>query len=423
MIGWIDGSAGASGDMLLGALVGAGVPIDVLRTPLDGLDLGIALSVTVVDRGGISATRVHVEVPEATTHRRLADIVELLAPIDEPIRRRAESVFRRLAKAEAGVHGMPVDEVHFHEVGALDSIADVVGVCAGFAHLENLDDPSRRLDALSCSTLALGSGRTRGAHGPIPVPVPAVLAVLAGVAPVEAGPAPFESTTPTGAALLAEWVAEWRSMPPMTVEAIGIGAGSKDSDAIVNATRLVLGSPAPGATAAASSSMSSARAALDAPVVGGSASGCGNDEVVVLDANVDDLDPRLWPGVIDAVLAAGALDAWLTPIVMKKGRPAHTFSAMCSPDDLDSVRRSVFAHTSTIGVRERRSARTVLERTESTVEVGGHSIRVKVSSLDGEVINRSAEFASVASAAVALGRPEADVLAAATAAMHDRPPD
>jgi pyridinium-3,5-bisthiocarboxylic acid mononucleotide nickel chelatase len=196
VIGWIDGTGGASGDMLLGALVDKGVPIDVLRSAVHAFDLGIDLRVEEVTRAGLGAVRVHVDVPESSTLRHLADVIELLDAVAEPVRTRAVRVFERLAAAEAAVHRIPIDEVHFHEVGALDSVADVVGVCAGFVHLD--------LEELHASTLSLGSGATRGAHGPIPVPVPAVLAILNGVAPVRAGPAPFEATTPTGAALLAE---------------------------------------------------------------------------------------------------------------------------------------------------------------------------------------------------------------------------
>ena len=196
MIGWIDGGAGASGDMLLGALVDAGVPIDVIREAVEPLDLGVTFREEPVTRAGIGALRLHVEVPTAHTVRHLPEIVAMFAGLaDADLRADATAVFGRLADAEAAVHRTSRDEVHFHEVGALDSIADVVGVCAGFAHLRR----ERGLAALHCSTLSLGSGTARSAHGPIPVPVPAVVRLLTGVAPVAAGPAPFESTTPTGA--------------------------------------------------------------------------------------------------------------------------------------------------------------------------------------------------------------------------------
>ncbi len=390
MIGWIDGGAGASGDMLLGAIVGAGVPLETLQREIDRFELGIVLRTEAVQRGGLAATKVDVDVPETATLRHLADIVELLEVLPESIRVRAVSTLRRLADAEAEVHGTSIDDVHFHEVGALDSIADVVGVCTGFVALG--------LDALHSSTLSLGSGQTRGAHGPIPIPVPAVVALLSGVAPVQAGPAPFESTTPTGAALLAEWVDAWGELPPMEITTAAAGAGSNDADQVVNATRLLLGEPGAAARVRAG--------------------GVQRDTTVQLDTNVDDLDPRLWPRVIAAAMEAGALDAWLTPILMKKGRPAHTLSVLCRPDRVDGLRRLIFEQTSTIGIREHVVDRHMLERRLESVEVEGHRIAVKVAMLGGKVVNRSAEWDDVAAAAAALGRPPAEVLAAATSQMR-----
>lgn len=373
MIGWVDGSAGASGDMLLGALVGAGVDLDVISEQVDRLGLGIALRTEAVQRGGCAATRVHVEVADTVTTRHLVDIVAMFDVLDAEVRNRSTAVFERLARAEAAVHGTTVDEVHFHEVGALDSIADIVGVCTGFVQLG--------LDRLHCSTLSLGSGQTSGAHGPIPIPGPAVLALLTDVAPAQSGRQTFEATTPTGAALLAEWVDVWGPMPAMAPAAVGVGAGATESDVVMNATRLVL-----------------------------SQVSAGRDVVIELVANVDDLDPRLWPVAIDAALAAGALDAWVTPIIMKKGRPAHSFSAMCAPADRDAVSASMFANTSTIGLREREVERTVLDRHDIEVDVDGQRIRVKIASHAGTVMNRSAEWDDVVQAAEMLGRPAADVL-------------
>lgn len=376
-LGWLDGAAGASGDMLLAALVDLGVPIELLQQHLDPLDLAIELRSDAVVRAGLAATKVHVDVPDTSTHRHLHDVVALLDRLPVPVRERAAATFERLARAEAEVHGTSIDEVHFHEVGALDSIADVVGVCAGFIELG--------LDELHCSTLSLGSGSTRGAHGPIPVPAPAVLAVLGGVAPVAAGPADYESTTPTGAALLAEWVTWWGPMPAMRIESTGLGAGTKDTDAVANVCRIVMGD----------------------------ADGDGDRSTMIqLDANVDDLDPRVWPEAIAAVMGAGAVDAWVTPIVMKKGRPAHTFSALASTASFDAVVASMFRETSTIGVRHRRVDRIVLERREHTIDHHGHSIRIKTASRDGHVVNQSVEWDDVVAAASTIGRAPNDVLRA-----------
>ena len=290
-------------------------------------------------------------------------------------------MFARLAAAEGAVHRVPADEVHFHEVGALDAVADVVGAAAGFAALG--------LDALHCSPVAVGSGTTRGAHGPLPVPAPAVLALLAG-APVLAGAVPHESTTPTGAALLATLVTGWGPLPPMTLDRVGTGAGGRDPAEAANVVRLVLGRPA-----------------------GSAADASG---VLLLEANVDDLDPRVWPGVLEALLAAGALDAWLTPVLMKKGRPAHVLSALAPLPAAPAVRHVVLTQSSTIGVRERAVDRTVLDRREDVVEVRGHRVRVKRALLDGEVVNSSPEWEDVAAAAAATGVPAKLVLAEAVAA-------
>ncbi|MFT4655955.1 MAG: hypothetical protein ACJAXA_000431 [Candidatus Aldehydirespiratoraceae bacterium] len=380
-IGWIDGLAGVSGDMLLAALVDVGVPLDVVQAPIDAFNLGIVVRAESVTRAGLGATKVHVDVPSTDTIRHLGDIVDLLSRLEAPIRDRSVAVFQRLAEAEAVVHQTSIDDVHFHEVGALDSIADIVGVCAGLAHLG--------LTALHCSTLSLGSGMTRGAHGPIPVPAPAVLQVLKGIGHVTAGPAPYEATTPTGAALLAQWVTSWSPMPTMSIIGTGMGAGTKDSNVVANVCRLILGE-------------------LDATTGG---------EMMQLDANVDDLDPRVWPEAIAAAMSAGAVDAWVTPIIMKKGRPAHTFSALCPTSRIGEVADSIFGETSTIGIRQHTVTRHVLERTTSTVEVDGQTIGVKHAVRGGEVVNQSVEWDDVVSAAQTLGTSANDVLRRATSQL------
>jgi uncharacterized protein (DUF111 family) len=237
--------------------------------------------------------------------------------------------------------------------------------------------------------VTLGGGTTRGAHGAIPVPGPAVLRLLEG-APVAGGPVRKEMCTPTGAALLAAHVGAWGSLPPMTVERTGSGAGSREVAELPNVLRLVLGH----STAAV-------------PVA------------TVLETNVDDLDPRLWPPVLAALLAAGASDAWLTPIVMKKGRPAHTLHALAGPAALDAVRTAIFEHTTTIGVREVAVTKHALDRSTASVRVGEYDVRVKIASLGGRVVNTSVEYEDAAAAALALGLPVKVVLARATAAAAD----
>ena len=390
-IGWLDCAAGASGDMLLGAVVDAGAPLPVLQAAVDALGVEpIRLRAEPVTRAGLGATRVHVQISEVSDvapHRTWADVRERLqaAPLDQAVRRIALDVFGRLAAAEASVHRVAEDDVHFHEVGALDAIADVVGVAAGLHYLG--------LSRLTASPVALGSGSTRGAHGPLPVPAPAVLALLTGV-PVTAGPAPYEMCTPTGAAVLAGVVDAWGQLPPMTVTAVGTGAGGRDPAEVANVVRLVIGTPV---------------GLSGAPVT---------DTALLIETNVDDLDPRLWPGVLQRLLDVGASDAWLTPILMKKGRPAHTLSVLCSSAAADRAREVMFTETSTIGVRESVVAKRALDRRETAIEVAGQRVRVKLASLDGVVVNANPEYDDVAAAAGVLGRPVREVLLDAQTAVR-----
>jgi pyridinium-3,5-bisthiocarboxylic acid mononucleotide nickel chelatase len=388
---WVDASSGASGDMLLGALLGAGVPLDVLQQAVDGVSPEpVHLRVEAVSRDGFAATRCHVEVSDSAEHRTWRDVRALLlgAALPEAVRDLAVRVFERLAAAEGIVHGHDPLEVHFHEVGALDAIADVVGVCAGVVHLGATE--------VVVSAIAVGSGSVTGAHGTLPVPPPAVAALLTGV-PSYAGPPGAPATelcTPTGAALLTTLATAYGPQPPMTTMAVGVGAGGRDPEGHANMLRLLVGSP--------------------------EATNDGLDDLLVLETNVDDLDPRLWPDVISAVLAAGALDAWLTPILMKKGRPAHTFRALVTPELAAEVRATVFRETSTIGIREYPVARHALPRETREIEVGGLPISVKVARLDGVVVNAQPEYDDVLRAAQALGRPVREVLAEATLAARDR---
>jgi uncharacterized protein (TIGR00299 family) protein len=383
-IGWLDLAAGASGDMLLGALVDAGVPLEVPAAAVAALPVErIRLEAEPATRHGLGATRVHVHAPPSSEHRTWADVRSLLtgAALPEPVRDGALAVFERLAVAEGRVHRVPPEDVHFHEVGALDALADVVGVVAGFDHLG--------LSELTASPVALGSGSARGAHGVVPIPGPAVLELLSGV-PVLGGAVPAEMCTPTGAALVAELVSAWTTLPPMRVERVGTGAGGRDPAELPNVVRLVLGRPSQPQPAGA----------------------------VVLETNIDDLDPRLWPGVLDALFAAGASDAWLSPIVMKKGRPAHMLSALCRPDTVRDVEAALFATTSTIGVRIVPVHKRALERVQTSVEVLGGRVGVKAALDDGRVVNVSVEYEDVAVLARELGLPVKEVLRAATAAAE-----
>lgn len=386
MIGWLDCAAGASGDMLLGALVDAGVPVGTLQAAVDAIGVEpVELAVFAVERHGIGATAVEVRAPDTAATRTWAQVRGLLesADVPEPVRTTALEAFARLARAEAAVHRTTPDEVHFHEVGALDAVADVVGVAAGLHALA--------LDRLVAGPVTVGSGgQARSAHGVVPVPAPAVLGLLAEAgAPVRGGPAPYEMCTPTGAALLAATVTEWGPLPPMVPVRTGTGAGGRDPTELPNVLRLVLGEPATAAGTA-----------------------------VVLETNVDDLDPRLWPDVLERLLVAGASDAWLSPILMKKGRPAHTLHVLCEPAAVEAVRAEVFVRTSTLGVRELTVGKSALDRAAGEVDVQGQRVRTKLARLRGELVNVSVEYEDVRAAADALGLPLKEVLRAATAAAH-----
>ncbi|MGH3456468.1 MAG: LarC family nickel insertion protein, partial [Nocardioidaceae bacterium] len=270
-------------------------------------------------------------------------------------------------------------------VGALDAIADIVGACAGLVHLG--------IDMLTSSTIAVGGGSVRAAHGRLPVPPPAVAELLRDV-PSIGGPADRELCTPTGAALVTTWANGYGPQPPMRVHAIGVGAGGQDLPVHPNVLRLFVGE------------------AVDTN---------GRHTQLLLETNVDDLDPRLWPAVLDRILAAGAADAWLTPILMKKGRPAHTLSVLTDAACRADVLAVVFAETTTIGLRERSVGKVALEREIRTVDVGGQSIRVKLARHEGVIVNAQPEYEDVVAAATASGRPVKAVLADAVAAIRAWP--
>lgn len=389
---WIDASAGASGDMLLGALVGAGVPLEALTTSIDAVaPEPVELRPEQVARNGFAATRCHVEVADSVHHRSWRDIRTLLesADLDTEVRDLAVRTFERLAVAEARVHGADPLDVSFHEVGALDAIADVVGVCAGFVWLARTDSAGpAHAPRVTVSPVAVGSGTITGAHGQMSVPPPAVVELLRGV-PSLAGPGAAESCTPTGAALLTTIADDWGPQPAMTVDSVGIGAGGRDPDTHANVLRLLVGrSPGP------------------------------DERPLLIESNIDDLDPRVWPSVIAALLDAGASDAWLTPILMKKGRPAHTLSVLTSSARAEAVRSAIWRQTSTIGVRQVPLDKHALDREMVSVEVHGHVIDVKLARDGDEVVNAQPEWDDVARAAAALGRPVNDVLAEAIAATR-----
>ena len=375
---WVDAGSGVAGDMLAGAFVDLGVPLDVMQHAVDAVLPGAArLSANRVTRAGMAAVKFDVaDVEHSHDHRHLSDIEAMvfMADIAVPVAERIIRVFRHLGAAEAAVHGTTIDNVHFHEVGAVDSIADIVATCAALQHLA--------VDELLVGPLSLGSGIVNGAHGEIPVPTPAALRLVEGF--VAQGAGRGEMSTPTGLAILTALGRQKPLLPAMTVHAVGVGAGTRDPQERANVVRLVLGDRAT------------------------------TDHSILLETNIDDMDPRLWPDVIARLIAAGANDAWLTPILMKKGRPAHTLSVLCTAATMEALQEIVFAHTTSIGMRVSDVAKMALERRMVPLEVDGQQVRAKVAGRLGTVYNVSIEFEDIAAAAAATGRTQREVLDVAT---------
>jgi pyridinium-3,5-bisthiocarboxylic acid mononucleotide nickel chelatase len=359
---WIDASAGVAGDMLLGALVDAGADLTVVQQAVDAVIAdSVRLTSTPVTRAGQHASRISVGViTKDVPVREWRAINDLIATADlaAPIRDRAMATFGRLAEAEGRVHNLPAADVHFHEVGALDSIADIVGVAAALHSLE--------IDSISASAIAVGSGRSRGTHGDMGVPVPAVVELAAGWKLFAGGSG--ELTTPTGMALVSALAERCENLPLLTLQASGSGAGSRDTPGRPNLTRVLIGERV----------MHS------------------DDDLsetdVLIEANVDDLDPRLWPGVLTSLMRAGAADAWLVPIIMKKGRPAHTVSVLARPDQAGDLRYLLLTLTSTIGVRETRVRKTALPRGWVDLILGGSCIAIKIAHRHGTIWQVTPEF-------------------------------
>jgi uncharacterized protein (TIGR00299 family) protein len=384
---WVDATNGAAGDMLLAALLDAGADLDAVRTGLRGIDVEpVGVTLNAVRRHGLRAAQVVVDAPGSEVTRNLSDVVSIVsrAGLPGPARDFAIAVFRRLARAEADVHGVTADEIGFHEVGALDAIADVAG-CALALHSLGLLQPCTRV----VSPVAAGSGSVRTAHGTVPVPVPAVLRMLAdAAAPLSAHPAAMELCTPTGAALLTTMATAWGAAPACTVLAVGTGAGAADPDGHPNVLRVLVGEAAgPGSWASAG--------------------------MYRIDATIDDLDPRLWPDVLDELHAAGAADAWCAPVLMRKGRPGHVLSALAGADVLDAVCQAMFRQTTTLGVRVSPVQRRSLHRDQIAVSVGGAEVSVKRGLLGETVVTAQPEYEDVRAAARLTGRPVAEVLAEA----------
>jgi uncharacterized protein (TIGR00299 family) protein len=383
---WIDASAGASGDMLLGALLDAGAPLDAVATAISALGVEpIEVLPRQVRRHGLRATKADVRVNDTAVSRTVGDVLDIVAKaaLSPAVALFAQDVLRLLSSAEATAHGEDLGQVHLHEVGALDSLADIVGCAAALDALGLLVPRARVI----VSSVALGSGSVVTSHGVLPIPVPGVLAILAGRGASVLAGGDGELCTPTGAALLAILAEDWGPVPPMRIDSVGIGAGSADPTERANILRIVLG-------------MSLAEDQVP----------WRNDDLLELESTVDDLDPRLWPAVVEALIQAGAVDAWLTPVVMRKGRPGIVVTALVAEDSIDAATRAMFSHSTTLGVRLRPVTRRALPRDEVVVSVDTYEVRVKRGLLDGQPVTVQAEYDDAAAAAERLGLPVRVVL-------------
>jgi len=353
-LAYFDLIAGASGDMLLGALVDAGLPFTELQRGLAGLHLhGFELSCTRVMRGAFAATKVDVHTDDAASVRHLPEIEAVIRQSELPatVQARTLRIFRRMIEVEAAIHNAPVETVHLHELGALDAIVDVTGALLG---LELLG-----IEQVVCSPVPLGRGMLTGSHGFMPLPAPATVALLAAqpesgrpAAPVIGVEHAVETVTPTAAALITELASWYGPIPPMRLEAVGYGAGDRLTPE-PNILRLLLGTAEPTEDISAE--------ALD-----------------LLETNIDDMNPELYGYVLDRLFATGALDAYLTPIIMKKNRPGVVLSVLCRPEDTTRLRELLFTETTTLGVRTQHVARHRLARTIEQVETRFGPIQVKV---------------------------------------------
>ena len=357
---YLDCFSGIAGDMLLGALVDAGLEVEALRGAIAKLGIdGLSLDAERVKRGGLAATKVHVAAARDHSHRSLSTIERIICDSDLDAGTKDDSlrVFRRLGEVEARAHGIPVEKVHFHEVGALDSIADIVGSCAGLRAMG--------IDQVHCSPINLGSGTVQAAHGTMPVPAPATARLVEGVPTYSDGP-PVEMTTPTGAALAVTLSLAFGPPPPMRISGSGYGAGTRDFPGRANLLRVLVGEagepdPAPG-------------------------------EIWVLEATIDDMTPEMAGYAMERLLEAGALDVTLAPVYMKKNRPGFSLTVLAAPPDRVALGELMLSETSTIGIREALARRRTLERAWQEVSTQYGTVRVKTAGTAGSGANFAPEY-------------------------------
>ncbi len=385
---YIDAIGGAAGDMLLAALIDAGADAQRVQRGLAGLGIdGLEVHVDRASRHGLVARTVTVVAPDSQPHRSWTDVKRLLDDAELPagVRRRAHKVFAVLARAEAKVHGVEPEQVNFHEVGALDALADVCGACLALEALE--------VEEIQCSPLPVSRGMTAGAHGVLPLPAPATLEILRG-APLYGFEVGAELVTPTGAALIAALSSGFGPVPSIVADVVGYGAGSRELPSIPNVLRVLVGQ----------------RTHRSDPARG--------SDVVIIETNLDDLSPELVPDAVEGSFAAGALDVWITPTQMKKGRSGVILSALARPRDECAVSEAILRETSTLGVRVSGARRLELDRRCITVRVSGEPIRVKLASLYGQNLNVAPEHDDCANVARKTGQAVKAVWVAALVAAQ-----
>src|SRR5882762_2437729 len=384
---YFDCFAGASGDMILGALVAAGVNPQELKAQLALLNVqGYAIEFETVNRSGISATYAHVHTAHEHAHRHLSDILKIIneSRLTQGVKDRASRIFSLLATAEARVHDQPIEQIHFHEVGGLDAIIDVCGAAIGFELLG--------IEQFVSSPLRVGTGMTEMAHGRFPVPPPAVAELLKGK-PIYAGEIEGEFVTPTGAAIITAVCEKFGPLPPMKIEATGYGAGTRDHHGFPNALRVLVGETE-------------------------ESTELRDEALLMIETNIDDSSPQVVGYAMDRAFELGALDCYLTQTQMKKNRPGLLFSVLCRPDEREKFLQMIFAETTTIGARSYEVSRRALARETVRVETQFGPIDVKVAHTNNGVVNAMPEFEQCRAAARKADVPLREVQEAARSAYR-----
>jgi pyridinium-3,5-bisthiocarboxylic acid mononucleotide nickel chelatase len=395
-LAYFDCFSGISGDMTLGALVDAGCAVEHLREELRGLQVpGWELTAEKVWKNGMAATYVRVKTEDQSKHRSLGAILEILgkSQLAVEVRDQASAIFQKLGEAEARVHDVPLEKIHFHEVGAVDAIVDTVGACIGFHALG--------IEKFACSPLNVGGGTAKMAHGILPVPAPATANLLRGK-PTYSNGVQKELVTPTGAAIVTTLCDTFGPQPAMSVSAIGYGAGTADLEGQPNVLRIMVGEE----VGAGKGEEKGAHPGLPVPLGAG-------EEIDIIEANLDDMNPQIYGYFLEKALAAGALDVYTTPVQMKKNRPGTLLTVLCKPRDTNSLMSLIFAETTTFGARTYRAQRRVLPREWVNVGTEFGEVRIKVSRVGGRILHVAPEFEDCRKLAVEKNVPLQRVIAEA----------